>query len=921
MPRKITSESLTIDYKTISSIPVGTRQKLFSSGLADVMAKALTPGQRVALFPQYYKDSLNTIAGQKSEVTPYSGTTAPTPGVTNYTPKSTDNPSNPKSKDTKTTATPDKPKEKRGITPSEFRKIESNPLLAGYGDRLGKGKNNTNSNVGLKDLTHREKAVIDMISKREGTSSEQGYNIILGDKKGTPGTSVLGAPPKPITQMTLNELKDWQTEMLNNPNNKWNSSAAGKGQFVRTTLFGKSGNPEGGLLWKMGIKPEDYDKYNFDENLQNKLTLQNFKDYVGDPNSTPDSWNLTGLQNQWESFDTRKGFAPLNESEISSIKDATTDVIQTETAIPLEAQKEMSAEDLAMLNESSEGKLNSNIPTATPTESTDKSNLEVKDSANARPVLKPIENPLDYISSRNPRGAKMEDVDPVLLKSYAEGIQQFEADNPQYKVEVFGPSAGVRHSGSTRNHGLQALSNKGGAVDWVIVDKESGKQLTNFNRPYPGQTGDPGETAPIYAKFHAAASLAQKHYFPDSTPITFGGGFQTGTTAFDLMHGDLTHPGGVDGYNRERGWSDSMMSKYNIQENVTIGSVKDQATLAQSIYGELDENGNYKNQIKSVKDENTNTSRMAFVAREKQKESELKSDTVQSNQIQEANELAKPVDESSIIETPKESPATQIVPTNEKSEKSSPLPSYKSAIEDMTKNTLTVDPIQESNQLASLSSTDNSTNPILKPKTQESLAQEVKTVNEPINALEYSPTPLAKSHMGDLTGPKMPPEKAPVAKVGSDVVIPKPVKETPTASPVKKEEPIPEVVPTDSMASGGEIKEPHTAINNRTGKRINLGEVGTGGEVVIPKHKINAAELGERKDSNVEAMKSHSEQKRPVTVRQAPSPLPKGGPKPLSNILVDHPLRSPTLTKAYARATMQQDPYQEGYVNFGHPLF
>jgi len=41
---------------------------------------------------------------------------------------------------------------------------------------------------------------------------------------------------KPITQMTLGELDQFQTEMLKNENNKHNSSAAGKYQIVQKTL-------------------------------------------------------------------------------------------------------------------------------------------------------------------------------------------------------------------------------------------------------------------------------------------------------------------------------------------------------------------------------------------------------------------------------------------------------------------------------------------------------------------------------------------------------------------------------------------------------------------------------------------------------------------------------------------------------------
>jgi hypothetical protein len=165
-------------------------------------------------------------------------------------------------------------------------------------------------------MSAKESAVIDMISKREGVSGEQGYDMILGDVNG-PGTSLLGVPPKPLTEMTLNELYDWQTQMLNNPNNRWNSSAAGAGQFVRTTLFGK--NRSGGLLAQMGITPDLWGTTKFDKTLQDMLILQNFKDNVGDPTADPSTWNMTALGAQWQSF----MFKPLNQNDVNALRGVT----------------------------------------------------------------------------------------------------------------------------------------------------------------------------------------------------------------------------------------------------------------------------------------------------------------------------------------------------------------------------------------------------------------------------------------------------------------------------------------------------------------------------------------------------------------------------------------------------------------------
>lgn len=75
--------------------------------------------------------------------------------------------------------------------------------------------------------------VFEAISQAEGTS--RGGKINYDDMLGHPG-GVLGTPPKPISTMTIAELQDWQTQMLRHPNNRWNSSAAGAFQIVKTNI-------------------------------------------------------------------------------------------------------------------------------------------------------------------------------------------------------------------------------------------------------------------------------------------------------------------------------------------------------------------------------------------------------------------------------------------------------------------------------------------------------------------------------------------------------------------------------------------------------------------------------------------------------------------------------------------------------------
>lgn len=82
------------------------------------------------------------------------------------------------------------------------------------------------SNAGA---TGENKEMLDLIGKAEGTDRGDGYNETLGYGAYTNGDVNL-------TGMTLDEVDSLQTQMLNHPNNKWNSSAVGRYQITRTTM-------------------------------------------------------------------------------------------------------------------------------------------------------------------------------------------------------------------------------------------------------------------------------------------------------------------------------------------------------------------------------------------------------------------------------------------------------------------------------------------------------------------------------------------------------------------------------------------------------------------------------------------------------------------------------------------------------------
>lgn len=176
------------------------------------------------------------------------------------------------------------------------------------------------SSVPGRGETGREAAVLDMIAKREGVGGEAGYDMIFGDRKGMPGSSkyagVLGG--RKLSDMTINEVIGMQRNLTratraDGIGGGLGTSAVGSGQFIRSTLIGN--------LKQMGIPESEWGTRKFDRDLQRSMTLNNFRKTVGDPNN-PSSWNRTGLMNQWESFDTRKGFRSLSADELGKVNSA-----------------------------------------------------------------------------------------------------------------------------------------------------------------------------------------------------------------------------------------------------------------------------------------------------------------------------------------------------------------------------------------------------------------------------------------------------------------------------------------------------------------------------------------------------------------------------------------------------------------------
>ena len=187
--------------------------------------------------------------------------------------------------------------------------------------------------------------------------------------------------------------------------------------------------------------------------------------------------------------------------------------------------------------------------------------------------LLPEDKVKDFWKDRNPAGAKIYDkvgkpmVNPQLLHSEAAGIKAFEAANPQYHVQAYGPASGERESGSTANHGKQR-DGMGAAMDVVIIDKKTGQMLTNNPGKQHQHQGTVGENAPVYQKLYNSTVAAAGKLYPGTEDMYRYGGYFQGDNPMDLMHIDRrAREAGMGGGNLMKGFTSDQMSRWGIPDN------------------------------------------------------------------------------------------------------------------------------------------------------------------------------------------------------------------------------------------------------------------------------------------------------------------------------------------------------------------
>ncbi|OXE43001.1 hypothetical protein CCS92_06820 [Methylobacterium radiotolerans] len=122
------------------------------------------------------------------------------------------------------------------------------------------------------------KDVLDHIARSEGTAHRRGggYNTSLAN-----GLLLPGGKEQDLTKLTLDQIDALQTGMLRHPSNRWNSSAIGRYQVVRTTLRDQRA--------KLGLKGTDL----YDEKTQ---------DLIGANLARQTRGNAVALKNEWASL-------------------------------------------------------------------------------------------------------------------------------------------------------------------------------------------------------------------------------------------------------------------------------------------------------------------------------------------------------------------------------------------------------------------------------------------------------------------------------------------------------------------------------------------------------------------------------------------------------------------------------------------
>lgn len=772
-----------LTYREIAAIPMGTRQSLLNSPtIADMIRNTLGAGQMAAMFPTHYKEGANSLAGQRSDSTVGGGATS------GYSPRNA--PSGPGAPSSPPGYSPTaSPAPKTGLTPSEFRRIESNPLLAGYGDQFGRqgaatmGQGTQTQGI----FTPRERETLKFIAAREGA---QDPNIIFGGER---YKAALGLDKRPLTDMSVAEVLEMQKKMTKLTGADGiaggvGTSAVGTGQMVRGTLIAN--------LQALGIPEDQWSTIKFDQTLQERLTLQNFKSSgIGDPNGDPRTWNMARLGAQYESLDTSKGFKPMSEAEITAIASAKPELELPNptqiTSAPVTAPPQQGSGELA----------------AVETKGMTAGQNEALMAAEQGAVRTDGTGTDHYATLRAGSGTKIGKDDPIWASV-----------DPALRDSM--------HTILDRDTGLVNR-------DTLLAADAQAKVLrANGYIPRPVSGGD------NHSENHGAGRDA--NYAIDM-----------GAAIKDPKTGEVTN--------------------VNVGTGLSYELKRDMAFAAA-----LSGDGSGQNL------------RIGFPTDQSGSSMHTQFDTGKDSALWGYDRRTAAGSD----------PTRHILETTPDGQR---FLSDMAGLKDMR--------VEDKSQLlASLTGGTTGTN----VASQTTTGQQARTDADNLLALADS------GGQPPSTGP------ANTATQTTTTVASAPVANTTTATVQSSqdlaavEQPASAMVPQFGAAAGAVLTEPHTAINDRTGERVKIAEKGTGGEVLIPKSKINAAELGQQpyQMQQPQAPQVINNQ----IIQQQAAAAPQQQDVSASYSFDSHPEQGATLGKAYARARMSNYTPSNDYVSFGHPV-
>ena len=660
----ITSESLTVDFRSLMKIPVGDRAKAasISPDLLQSILSALTPIQIANAFPDYYKRQLPDVSNfVTSYITSRNGGNFNQTGGGDqgYEPTYFDGEDKPKGK---------RPRGAPEPTIEEMKKklIEQGIDVEGTYAALGSGAilENDERFGYLQKMSDEElkaagmqriqdeygKTLINLLPTEASTLTKEevlsrATNNIVPGTTGLEGRAALAK--QTYDAFIEAGVSDKQARALVAEVNRENSLRPEYVFGTHTEVAAQAGGRTnyGMFSWGDPSRVKNFKKYMQENGVmdpagnliadnstylkhQAKFAVQEMQGYKAGREflenkevSVEDGTKLLGRYIGWDMagrrHDARASYDRLAEGRkiIDEVNDKMGKILpenatdaQIEEAREILDQKEREGRADALIRQQ--------FDKASPTSS----DFPVRiDGQTAIPVsgekIRPVGTDYDSLqnfwSQRSPR-TDMKDVmrvDSDLLKAAAEGIQMYEAANPQYRVEVFGPSSAARDSGSMGNHGIKS-DGTSKALDYVIIDRETGKQLVNLGthgggQGYSHQAGGTGLGFDEMTKLHGMVRVAQEHFAPEEKDYRHGTGWTGGDVPFDAMHGDIRGDA-LGAYDWEKGYTPAFRQQFGMKENFVLGDEGRIKDLGQQLFGQVDEEGNYTNRAGFVQLEDGN---------------------------------------------------------------------------------------------------------------------------------------------------------------------------------------------------------------------------------------------------------------------------------------------------------------------------